>query len=522
MNLEIKEGNAWDKLLELEDNSIGSLVTDPPYLIDFLGNDWDKLEDNIAGNKDFWKLVLSKMKHGAHGLVFGHSRTHHRVMIALEDAGFEIRDTMMWLYGSGFPKNHDIGKSVDKLQGNEREVVGDNPNHRDSDALYKLGFQGGKGDGKITKGTSKWEGWGTALKPAYEPIILVRKPLAKGLTIAKNCLEHNVGGINIDGSRIGCTDKQAFPGGEYTTNTDVGKIRNETRTADPNPTGRYPANVILSHHPDCVLVGEQKEEYNINKLDGGASHFGQQIKPDYTPETQSITNEVWDCSDDCPAKILDQQSGVKKAGKEITTTHAGQKRGFRETYVNGEESRSTGEVVNYHDGGGASRFFKQVGCVEDCPIHILDEQAPEVGSLFKATRNKNTSGGSGDSWTNGGKKAGEDNGLNDGLGGASRFFYNAKVAKKERTIAGNNSHPTIKPVSLMYYLVNLITPEGETCLDPFMGSGATGMACALLDRDFIGIEMDADFARISEERITYARDNKQKTIKICKVKENRK
>ena len=213
----IKNGNAWDAVAELEDNSIGALATDPPYLISFMGKDWDKLEDNIAGNKDFWKLVLSKMKHGAHGVIFGHSRTHHRVMIALEDAGFEIRDTMMWLYGSGFPKNHNIGKSVDKLQGNKREVVGeakqsgakfktwsDDP---EQTRWYNQGFNDQSRTAfEVTKGQSNWEGWGTALKPAYEPIILVRKPLAKGLTIAKNCVEHNVGGINIDESRIGTTE----------------------------------------------------------------------------------------------------------------------------------------------------------------------------------------------------------------------------------------------------------------------------------------------------------------------------
>jgi DNA modification methylase len=551
----IKNGNAWDAVAELEDNSIGALATDPPYLISFMGKDWDKLEDNIAGNKDFWKLVLSKMKHGAHGVIFGHSRTHHRVMIALEDAGFEIRDTMMWLYGSGFPKNHNIGKSVDKLQGNKREVVGDNPNHRDSEALYKLGFQGGKGDGQLTQGGSKWEGWGTALKPAYEPIILVRKPLAKGLTIAKNCVEHNVGGINIDESRVGTTENfdnlkprtmlanqgsvkaEGFEGHE----TAPSLIEAQEKLKQ---LGRWPANIILSHHPDCEHKGQSAETYNVNKLDDGASPFGQQVRPDYTPEQQTVVNEIYECHEDCPSAILDEQSGTKKGtGKRKKGSKSG-----------GIWKESTGEPAGdtYGDSGGASRYFQH--CSTDCPIAILDEQAPEVGSAFKATRKKTTSGGSGDSWTNGGKEVGEDNGLYDGLGGASRFFYQAKVAKKERNLgcdhlpekptcfAGSvdsdaykerevkgdvglnkiqmrkNTHPTVKPVSLMHYLVRLITPEGETVLDPFMGSGATGMACALLERDFVGIDMDAYYCEISEARIDYCDQNKEKAKKVCKIK----
>jgi DNA modification methylase len=434
-NFTIHNANAWKAVAELEDNSIGSLVTDPPYLINFMGNDWDKLDDNIAGNKEFWELVLSKMKHGAHGVIFGHSRTHHRVMIALEDAGFEIRDTIMWLYGQGFPKNHDIGKAVDKIQGNKREVVGTkadfsldgaqrkSDNHKSLqetiNSTQTYGYKKGW-NAEVSVGSSAWEGWGTALKPAYEPIILVRKPLKKGLSIAKNCLSEGVGGINIDESRVGEGD-----------------------------TGRFPANIILSHHPDCKQVGTTEE--TVIGGNKGTSGFANGYESgDFTKETKSVA--VWEC-------------------------------------------------------------------VDDCPCRILDEQAPEVGSAFKAIRKKATSGGTGDSWTNGGKKVGEDNGLYDGLAGASRFFYQAKASKTERNFGADNKHPTVKPVSLMYYLVRLITPEGETCLDPFLGSGATGMACMLLDRPFVGIELDEDWAKVSEGRIAYTRDNLDKAKKVFKIKE---
>ncbi len=452
MNYEIKNGDSWNLLKELPDNSIGSLVTDPPYLIDFMGAQWDSA-NSPAGDKEFWSLVLSKMKHGAHGVVFGHSRQHHRVMVALEDAGFEIRDTLMWMYGQGFPKNHNIGKSVPKVD----------PNN------------------------TQWEGWGTALKPAYEPIILVRKPLGKKLTIAKNCLEHGVGGLNIDDSRVGCNDKAKFPEGKYTTDTTVGSIRNEVRTADSNKDGRFPSNVLISHHPECKPIG---------------------------------------CADDCPLEALDKQSGITKGSGKPTITQAGigggvlGKHDGRKTMPTAKEGLMTTRSIG--DSGGASRFFAQPkwSCHDDCPIGELDKQAPKAGSLFSATRQKDTTGGSGASWVKaGGNTKGEDNGAFDEPSGASRFYYQPKVRTKERNWGmtdETNTHPTVKPVALMHYLVRLITPLGEKVLDPFAGSGSTGMACALTDNDFIGFEMDEKFCNIAEHRIEYVITNKQKVLKEIK------
>ncbi len=468
MKFTIHNNDAWKAVAELEDESIGSLVTDPPYLISFLGNDWDKLEENIAGNTDFWKLVMSKMKHGAHGVVFGHSRTHHRVMVALEDAGFEIRDTMMWMYGSGFPKNHNIGKAVDALQ----KTGGSSPKNlrqarmgEDYEPTGQEDYKKGRmfstdieNDDTEHKVSNDWEGWGTALKPAYEPIILVRKPLAKKLTIAKNCLAHGVGGINIDESRVGTTEdfsnikprtmlaNQGSVKAEGFAGHDAADSLKEAQEKLQN-LGRWPANIILSHHEDCECVGTQTEDYSINKLDGGASHFGQQVRPDYTPEKQTIVNEIYECVEDCPVRLLNEQSGITKS-----SSHSFKAKDYKEK----------------------------------------DTATPFTRGDFVGKGDK---------------------------GGASRFFYQAKASKKERNLGTTeNKHPTIKPVSLMTYLVRLITPEGETCLDPFMGSGATGMACALLDKDFIGIDMDEKWCKVSEDRISYCRDNKETAKKVCKVK----
>ena len=182
---------------------IDSCVTDPPYGLSFMGKAWDY---DVPG-VDIWSEVFKTLKTGAHLLSFFGSRTYHRGAIPIEDAGFEIRDQLMWLYGSGFPKSHNIGKAVDKLQGNEREVVGTEK--------IDVGMQSGSMHAgrktkietrNVTKGTSEYEGWGTALKPAHEPIVMARKPF-KG-TVAENVLEHGTGGINIDECRV---DGGRFP-----------------------------------------------------------------------------------------------------------------------------------------------------------------------------------------------------------------------------------------------------------------------------------------------------------------------
>ena len=205
----IIQGDCLDKLKELEDNSIDSIVTDPPYELGFMGKSWDST--GIANNKDMWAECLRVLKPGGHLLAFSGTRTYHRMASAIEDAGFEVRDMIEWVYGSGFPKSLNIGKAVDKLQGNDREVVGKTQSVQFQEKGYEYkgdkkgsGFNNEKywGFGNdVTKGTSEWEGWGTALKPAHEPICMARKPLSEK-TVAENCLKWGTGGINIDGSRV--------------------------------------------------------------------------------------------------------------------------------------------------------------------------------------------------------------------------------------------------------------------------------------------------------------------------------
>ncbi len=246
----IIQGDCLEKLKDIPDNYIDAIVTDPPYEIGFMGKKWDST--GIAYNVELWKECLRILKPGGHILAFGGTRTYHRMACAIEDAGFEVRDMIQWLYGSGFPKSFNIGKAVDKLQGNKREVVGlsggkgyssqQEKNKVEGFRPYKNGLPYEHADRTLTKGFSEWEGWGTALKPANEPICLARKPLSEK-TVAENVLKWGTGGINIDECRIVCTDKSKFPEGIYDQNTDI-KWRANKRNKDNYPDGRFPANVI--------------------------------------------------------------------------------------------------------------------------------------------------------------------------------------------------------------------------------------------------------------------------------------
>jgi DNA modification methylase len=269
--MKILHGNNLDLLKTLPENSVDSIVTDPPYGLSFMNKKWDYDVPSV----EFWKEAYRVLKHGGHVLSFGGTRTYHRMVVNIEDAGFEIRDQIMWLYGSGFPKSLNIGKAIDKIEGNEREVVGEKKRGDVQKAKEKgVGYladvanrnnvkQFGYGTETITKGESEWEGWGTALKPANEPICLARKPLSEK-SIAENVLKHGTGGINIDGCRVNFQNEEdrkestaknqhADFGTKPMTNNNVYGDYSMIEPKNYDPQGRFPANIIFDEEAGKLL-----------------------------------------------------------------------------------------------------------------------------------------------------------------------------------------------------------------------------------------------------------------------------
>ncbi len=260
--IRVQCGDSRVLLRELPDSSVDSVVSDPPYELGFMGKGWDKT--GIAYDVELWREVFRVLKPGGHLVAFGGTRTYHRMVCAIEDAGFEIRDQLAWVYGSGFPKSHDVGKAIDKDAGAEREVVGFDVNafakrnrRRAEGGMPALcgGFSDADNGATITAPATpeaeQWEGWGTALKPAWEPICLARKPLVG--TVAHNVLTHGTGALNIDGCRIEGGARAALDATAKTTPSQFGAMGGSKAIGMTN-LGRWPANIIHDGS-DEVLAG---------------------------------------------------------------------------------------------------------------------------------------------------------------------------------------------------------------------------------------------------------------------------
>jgi site-specific DNA-methyltransferase (adenine-specific) len=421
MTYQILHGNNLDILPTLADNSIDSIVTDPPYELGFMGKKWDS--SGIAYSVELWQQCLRVLKPGGHLLSFGGTRTYHRVAVAIEDAGFELRDSIAWLYGSGFPKSLDVSKAIDKAAGAEREVIGNKispdgipyASRRVNGSGPSIGGNAygefGNGGNHITAPSTpeaqQWQGWGTALKPAFEPVIVARKPIEG--TVANNVLKWGTGGLNIDGSRIGTetisthnAPKGSFAGGEPDRGSDTSSYKEHT--------GRWPANIIL---------------------------------------------------DPYTAELLDEQSGDRPSG-------SGNKNGSNRDGIFGKLGKGNGLGIG-GDTGGASRFFY----VAKASKRDRNEGLEELDAQRHSDRE-----------------------LADGVGGDN--------PRNRTNQAKQNFHPTVKPTSLMEYLIKLVTPPNGTVLDPFTGSGSTGKAAILQGFEFIGIEMTEEYLPIIEGRLKHA------------------
>ncbi len=277
--IRIYNGDCLSVMPTLEANSVDAIVSDPPYGLSFMGKDWDH---GVPG-MHFWEEALRVAKPGAMLLAFGGTRTFHRLVCAIEDAGWEIRDEMIWMYGSGFPKSLDISKAIDKSAGADRDVVGQTPGARNGNGKnidYGSFASAEHGMRNITvpstDSAKQWSGWGTALKPAHEPISVARKPIEG--TVAANVIKWGVGGINVDACRVGTEARYNPPACSAKDTFNCSPGSGETFKGQ-TVLGRWPSNILLSHSSDCVCTG----------------------------------TDDWSCVDDCPVRLLDEQSGVSSS-----------------------------------------------------------------------------------------------------------------------------------------------------------------------------------------------------------------
>ena len=401
---------------------VDSIVTDPPYELGFMGRSWDST--GIAFQKETWELCFKVLKPGGHLLAFSGSRTYHRMAVAIEDAGFEIRDQVMWLYGSGFPKSMNVGKALDKKLGNERIKTGEKKTHsnkgiKQSEQRTAIGAGafGQEVEEDVTVGTTEWEGWGTALKPAHEPLVLARKPLSEK-SVVDNVLNHRTGAINIDGCRVEGND------------------------------AKYPDT-----NPDFRDQGRQsKENMGIDKLSFGQT---ENVKRKKVIRKSRDEKGVW----------TNDNSGMKAEGSEYADADP---RGRFPSNIMHDGSDSIKELFE-----DKSRYFYCAKTSKAERNQGLDNLPTKKASSMPGRRNADDM---------------KDSKIDNDVTG--RFVTEKK-----------NIHPTVKPIKLMKYLCRLITPKGGTVLDPFMGSGSTGMAAKEENFDFVGIEKEEEYFNIASARI---------------------
>lgn len=390
-------GDCIEVMRRMPGSSIDAIVTDPPYGLAFMGKGWDGFGTPLGFQKwtEAWAVEAFRiLKPGGHLLAFAGTRTYHRMASGVEDAGFEIRDCIAWMYGSGFPKSLAVGRAIDKAMGCERESrtmsssktskAANMRANRKCEDCGKWAFSPDpcscpRDNGPQTQEGARYNGWGTALKPAFEPIVVARRPLIG--TVAQNVLEHGTGALNIDACRIG-TDLIKL----LRTGSSAGKNTYGTYKACPSSysAGRWPANIAL---------------------------------------------------DETAAAMLDEQSGVAQPKDQRPAIKGGNK-------------------------GALSAF---------------------AGSTHDAYG----------TWPA------------DPGGGASRFFYTAKASRQDRNAGGpaDNTHPTVKPTDLMRWLIRLVTPPGGIILDPFGGSGSTGLAARAENVRCILIEREAEYLQIIRDRL---------------------
>jgi site-specific DNA-methyltransferase (adenine-specific) len=508
----ILEGDVMEQLKTLADESVDAIVTDPPYGLEFMGKDWDapwkagvrnqglgvspktKKTDHRQGfdgtmqtpdspygrskvrngngasygadehvmqalqewHERWAQEALRVLKPGGYLLAFGGSRTYHRLACAVEDAGFEIRDQIMWIYGSGFPKSLDVSKAIDKMAGAERKVIGPPPYHRGkaqqqySDTRkVSYDYPAQPITAPATDAAMQWAGWGTALKPAHEPIVVARKPLAG--TVAANVLQYGTGALNIDACRV-----------EYVT-VDEGNLalNPQLRT---HINGGNGGNIIAHEENRRVVIPNQMGRWPANVIHDGSEEVLAAF-PDAPGAVGVVTGEE-------PSFSTQGIYGKFKT-RATSTPRDGEPSANRRYATEGATNFAALPGARRLDAGSAARFFycakaskeeREIGCAG------LAAQPLAYGNQAQAEVKRGNLDHKGDSGMNTVKMRG-------------------------------NNHPTVKPIALMRYLCRLMTPPGGTVLDCFMGSGSTGIAALQEGFNFIGIEVNPEYVEIARRRI---------------------
>lgn len=522
-------GDCIEELRKIKTASVDAIITDPPAGISFMGKEWDRHK----GGRDPWIAWLSEvmreawrvMKPGAHGLVWALPRTSHWTATALEDSGFEIRDCVYHLFGTGFPKSLDVSKAIDKAAGAEREAVGKawvGSGNRASKSVY------GDYDSPHTAGVDvtvpatatakQWSGWGTALKPAVECWWLVRKPLSEK-TVAANVLKWGTGGISVDGCRVAAADapegRERHGGGSPSV---YGKYDQSVKTTQP--AGRFPANLILDETA-AEMLDAQSGTLTSGKLSnrdsrkrqsgfalaggewsgdsGGASRFFYVAKAS-TRERNAGLDRIeiihvsigeWESADlratlqvdtaQFPPRVIDASGTLRKDVSEWNTFLFGNSTSGPQNL----ECKSTTKtaISSTIESKTLSWLLRW-----NTSASILAASSSTVsgGSPAEPAPNSNPSPNTTSDVTVTVTSA------SDALSPVPLQIKSAGALK--------STHPTVKPITLMRYLCRLITPPNGVILDPFMGSGTTGIAATHEGFSFIGIEREAEYFEIAKRR----------------------
>lgn len=593
-SITLLEGDCLDKLKELDDNSVDSIVTDPPYGLIFMGKKWDKSVPSV----EVWQECLRVLKPGGHLLAFAGTRTQHRMAVNIEDAGFEIRDMIAWVYGSGFPKSLNVSKAIDatiatgkssskslsqteKMRpviGEVKRVVSNNrlASEGDSESGVKRNrerfvdteLKNIPVTGSISNEANQWEGWGTALKPALEPITVARKPISEK-TVAANVLKYGTGGINIDASRVPVNDEKLGGGSKDKHNFankegwdrpwmhDEEKVKKNKehrleKVAKAEQLGRFPSNFIHDGSEEVVELFPESKGQQGDVKGNEPSHTGQngiygeygRVESQKRGDTGSAARFFKQCEftkDDFKwqdqnhhqfnANIAETNSFLQKKVEFFVQNLVAIADSHEDNLLKNTIQPFMNEIQKKLKNNDATTTETIQSIGKKCERELLHismgllkcnhvnyAEIQKLTNIMMTIQNLTNIDGFVDHVISNcmlrnmvlGEKV-------------SRIKYSAKASKSDKNEGmpegSKNNHVTVKPYNLMKYLVTLVTPPNGTVLDPFMGSGSTGKAAVRCGFDFIGCELDEDYLNIAKTRIEYARDNPEET-KSSKKKKN--